>query len=286
MSTLYKNYSKKLLWILVLIIATACNQSFNPTLQSMPTEESIKTGITKFPPTEITEATPLPTLNSEKAQVEIKRLMQTNNSCSEICFWGIVPGKSLFDETVSFLQTFKKNNLSNNEKGETQYNDSFRYDDGNMYLSILITNHDGLVNDLQATIMEIGKSTMANNKWGAFRPDNIMRVYGIPDQVSIWTAEGPEGRMSYGFSLLFEKTLIEYSSNQIIYKPEHIIHACPLEENNIERIDINLFSVNSAVSNIQRIGNLAKLTGINEKDFYGILTGDPDLACFDIDTRK
>ncbi len=53
-------------------------------------------------------------------------------------------------------------------------------------------------------------------------------------------SEGPEGMVSYEMILQFEQMWIRYSGNQTIYKPQNILHACPLADHNVDRVDIML----------------------------------------------
>ena len=47
--------------------------------------------------------TPLPTLSAEEKHAKIQELLETNNGCNLPCWWGIIPGKTTWAETIHFL---------------------------------------------------------------------------------------------------------------------------------------------------------------------------------------
>jgi hypothetical protein len=60
--------------------------------------------------------TPLPTLSAEGAQARIKELLETNGGCELPCWWGIVPNKTTWEETLHRLSPF----MSDVKQGSTE----------------------------------------------------------------------------------------------------------------------------------------------------------------------
>lgn len=78
-------------------LTTTPAPSETPTYTLIPTKTC-----TPPPPT----WTPLPTLSAEDANNLLNDLLENNAGCRLPCFWGIIPGKTTWQEAQNFLETF------------------------------------------------------------------------------------------------------------------------------------------------------------------------------------
>jgi hypothetical protein len=86
----------------------------NPTISPTPT-------LPEMTPTQTIRATPLPTLLPEDAENLVLQLLEINGDCKLPCWWGfIVPGKTKWEDTNRFLQTFATKVRLNSEKNGLQ----------------------------------------------------------------------------------------------------------------------------------------------------------------------
>jgi hypothetical protein len=300
-----KNTAPKNIYLLIILgffYLAGCSQAASPTTASQPisitrlAQETHDTPIpdnptpnTPKPPTvapttaasPATGLTPLPTLNSDAARQEIARLMETNNGCLGACFWGIVPGEIDFDQAVRYLKTLKDKGL---KETKDSYISGYQYKDNEITISLEISALKGKVQNLDATVVGLEFPNVTGKDWLAFRPDSFLKANGIPKQVNIIMSEGPEGRVGYEMILLYDQMYVRYTGNQIIVKPEHILHACPLVDQNIQRVELWLGPYDKQTQNDGV--DLTWLTALSSNDLFEILVGTPEDACFDLDYQK
>src|SRR5690242_550646 len=46
---------------------------------------------------------PIPTLDTASARQQVLKLFETNNGCHLPCWWGIIPGKTKWDDALNIL---------------------------------------------------------------------------------------------------------------------------------------------------------------------------------------
>lgn len=232
-------------------------------------------------PTPVSSLTPLATLDTEEAERKIMRLMETNRPCSGFCFWGITPGVTHFAEAIRFLKTISDKALV---ETNDQYRAGYQYKGKSITVNLRIFGSNSLVENLSATINGIGLPNVTGKDWLAFRPDSFLKSYGPPNHIKIIMYEGPEGMVSYEMILLYDQMYIRYSGNQITIKPQSILRACPIQDHNIGRFDLWLGEYDAKV--ISDGVELSRISPVTEDQFYQILVGAPENACFDLDYNK
>jgi hypothetical protein len=258
-----------------------------PTVRSLPTETPIPTTAIPdtpaptmtVPPTQ--SPTPLATLSPQAAQIEIARLMATNNDCSGPCFWGIKLGVTNFDQAIHYLKPLKDKAL---QETKDNYKAGYQYRADQITISLAISRSNADIKNLGVTVVGLGLPDITGKDWLSFRPNSFLKANGVPKQVKVLMSEGPEGRLSYGMALVYDEMVIYYDGNQIIIKPENILHACPLADHNIQRFDLRLGPYDAKKWNGWI--DLTQITPLTINNFYQILVGDPKSACFDLDYQR
>lgn len=264
-------------------IETPISKSSSTSIPRLPSLTPIKPSPVPSPtalPTPSPSLAPLPTLDADAAQQEISRLLRTNDGCTGLCFWGIKPGATSFIQALQYLRTLNDKGL---EGGKENYQLSYHEEKKNIFVALNISGANGVIQNLDATIVGLELPGVTGNDWLAFRPDNFLKSHGRPDRVNIIMHEGPEGRLSYDMILLYDQMYIRYSGNQMIIKPQTILHACPIRDHNINRVDLRIGQYDERISNEGiEISRISLMTADN---FYQTLTGDPEKACFDLDYK-
>jgi hypothetical protein len=294
-----------ILMLFAIYLGVGCNQTMVPksTLSSASPSTEISpvttvisatpiciSSIPSTPPTKAVTQTlsimPMVTLDPEVSHQEIARLMQTNGNCSAACFWGIIPGMTSFDQAVGILSTLKQTRFVKNEDGSTQYNQSFRDKEGRINFNINFSDTNGTIKSLTASAIGLDRMDVSGKDWLAFRPDNYMKTNGVPIQVLISMEEGPEGRVDYAMTLVYNHLVITYGGKQSVILPQHVLHACLLVEHNIRGFVVEAGEYDEKPLHEDGIIDLAKISGLTTNDFYQTLIGDPKKACFDLDYNK
>ena len=224
---------------------------------------------------------PLPTFDPAFVEQEIRRLMLTNNDCDGICFWGIVPGTTKFEEAVQFLQNRQTSGTRQEVDSTNYYHSTIRYKGNRILVNLSLSDINGIVKNINVRIYGIHSEEVTGQDWLAFRPDEFLRSNGKPKQVYIVMSEGPEGRISYSMTWLFDDIYVEYIGNQTIIKPNHILRVCPLKDQSLQNVEISMGPSDEKV--IPDGVDLFQITTLTRDTFYEILTDDPDEACFDLD---
>ena len=202
----------------------------------------------KWIPTRITPATPIPsntfspsltplsTLSPIEAEIAIRELMETNGYCEKLCFWGIYPLETRYDQAVQFLKTLSPYGGEWISKSSTrEFFLSLDFMENLVNLSIKVVYGVEKVRRIEVTADGLSNSKVTGEDWAYYRPDEIMKTYGVPSRVMIDMGEGQEGVITYGFYLYYDQQglYLEYRGNQGTRKPGTVIHACPLQNNAI-----------------------------------------------------
>lgn len=207
--------------------------------------------------------------------------METNNSCSGVCFWGFSPGVTDFDQAVRFLKTL--NSRPFREKQDL-YEDSYEYKDDTIFTSLSVSGVNGKIQNLSASVVGLQHPDVKGQDWLAFRPDNFLKANGVPKQVNVIMSGGVEGRLGYDVIFLYDQMYIRYTGNQVIIFPQTILHACPVVDRNIQRFDLWLGEYEKRIWN--RGIDVTRISSYTADDIYQLLTGDPKQACFDLDYQR
>jgi len=210
--------------------------------------------------------------------------MQTNDQCSGPCFWGISPGVTGFDQAVDFLRTLKATQLEENKYGTLTYNDCFLYKGEKIAICLIFSGTNDRIPSLWAKVVGLQYLNITGKDWLAFRPDNFLKTYGPPVHILITMAQGQEGLVVYGMIFLYDQMYIQYNGSQAIFLPNQILHACPIVNHNISQFTLVLGKYDE--QDLKGWVDLTQMSSITVDRFYKILTGDPDLACFNLDYQK
>lgn len=192
-----------ILWVGVLV---ACNTSPKPiTSSTTPTHinllaptlmvfETATLSTTTTPassrpssptPTPRPTQTPLPTvtlptiLDPEKAEEEIKQLLQDYNACSPPCYLGIIPGYTTLSKLKDLMYRWGIQLHENTSSAKT-YSIAHDFADGlSVYASFYLK--DEMVETIELNAIQDQAS-----EWSAYKPEALLRRYGSPTNVSFW----------------------------------------------------------------------------------------------------
>jgi hypothetical protein len=237
-------------------------------------------------PTNTPTLTPLPTLSQEEAIQEITELMQTNAGCTTPCVWGISPFLNSFSEAQNFFSKFggdwgsMKSGLLNCHTPDLRF---YKLDVG-----VSLCEKNGEFRQIVVDLYGLNEPDITNQDWLAYRPDSILRTYGLPTYIRIFLGMGPTPpgqKIKVGYTMIF------------IYEPQHFVlyyfsnlsdqisvinsrvHICPLGENKLSQFRL---WIGKDSPDLEEGGpELIEGISMTKSELYELLLGDPVKACFD-----
>lgn len=281
--------------LMACILIVGCAASTNPTTNFIPSQSAIVSTQTLLPQTSLTSTltpsstvtipvatiTPHPTLSPNNADKTVAKMMKENGNCSSPCFWGIPQGSSDFDDSVGFItalaKSYRKDVFIQTKNFETIYYVHFvQKEKMDINIGFLERNKDLL--NIKMRVSGLYDKNINNDDWLAFRPENILKTYGVPDYINLYLVAGPEGAYGYGFVFYYSQLIVNYIGADII--PARNTYICPLTEHHIQQFD---FLVGKELEHTS-VGekSIEELTQLSVNDFYTLLTGDPKKACFNV----
>ncbi|MBI5823364.1 MAG: hypothetical protein HZB18_05000 [Chloroflexi bacterium] len=207
-TTLKKNYL--LVLIIISLLTGSCAKS---NVVTTPSHEVIST----FPVATVIAIPIIPALSFDEAQSKFQSLLVNNGGCKLPCFWGINPGKTLFQEAVSILAPLSSiSEFTRFEKEIGAIDPDYIDDEFNIHTSVRF-----LANPNTNTVSQIGFTARAYNRiddnliyvfdssdfierFSYYMLTNILTEYGKPTKVMMSTmAKLPTGGASNGgFNIL------------------------------------------------------------------------------------
>lgn len=165
--------------------------TFTPTVTAAPTETSTSTALP------LISLTPLPTIPSNQRGQLYAELMTTNNGCQLPCWWGIEMGSSTIEEVVQLYMQFDPViTIQDFPENKTRVTIKFidpEIEEG-MQTTHTFRGQNGIV--LEAEIQV--------HKYENFTPFALMRQFGKPTEVWLWTIPEPyQGLLPASFRFYF-----------------------------------------------------------------------------------
>ncbi|PKN93563.1 MAG: hypothetical protein CVU44_09445 [Chloroflexi bacterium HGW-Chloroflexi-6] len=146
-----------------------------------------------------------------------------------------------------------------------------------MAIGIALLERDGKLLNITVQVLGLLDENIKSDDWLAFRPESLMKTYGVPKKVEIYLSQSPVA-YSYGIIFYYDQLIIEYHNGDII--PSKNTRICPLREHETKSF---YFGVGREFEHTPIGGkNIEELTQLSVNDFYNILTGDPQKACFNV----
>jgi hypothetical protein len=221
--------------------------------------------------------TPPPRLTAVQQSIFVRTLLTANDNCPLPCWWGLIPGKSTYEESKKF---FVQRGIPGGESfsgdvllaGGAESEESIEY-----LLRIRLTVRDDVVMSVSVDSEPYSKRSIPSSftkDWAVYTWSAIMAHYGRPSHVTIST-EWPAERGApfiYSLSLFYAEKGIEVQYSGLVTKylaSEKKALVCPRFPN-IHAIRLNLVSpISESLSGTQQHeGDLERETGMSVDAFY------------------
>ncbi len=263
-----------------------------PVLTNTPTPTS-----TPLIPTPTTSLTPMPTLTAQERESYVRELLQTNAGCELPCWWGIVPGKTKWEDARKMLEHLGVRISSKAEPDGSIFHGTggFDFEDEKVYNNIGFLERDGVVDSIYIWSDSGMNEGAFQSLWKHYDPQLVIPAFGVPSRVWLTTStikEGNKGITGYILKIFYDHLgfVVRYDGG-VIHSP--IYHICPRFDDpseGISQISMLLQSPDNQ-SPLDRIdqGNLIDkytrtiedATGLSLEEFYQLFTQEDKPACFD-----
>ncbi|MDX9993404.1 MAG: hypothetical protein RBS68_15290 [Anaerolineales bacterium] len=198
-------------------------------------------------------------------------------NCAVPCFWGIIPGKTSFDEARIF---FSKLGFTPFE-GRDFY--TISYDSGTGHdSSVTLHINNNLVDDIRITLGIPKPKEGSSREWIAYSPETLIKRYGEPSRVQFAVNSGPalvgsDPVIGINMILYFDTSdlIVHYSGVGMTPK-----WFCPLTAP-FDFVRLWIGHNPPDTPSFETVP-LEKATSLTLNQFAQLMTGDPKKACFTV----
>jgi len=305
---------KFIIGLLLMVLAiTGCKASqtgvvtttTNPTLATQPTLFSTPTNVpTNIPtptstpliPTPTTSLTPMPTLTVQERESHVRELLQTNAGCELPCWWGIVPGKTKWEDARKMLEHLGVRISSKTEPDGSIFHGTggFDFEDEKIYNNFGFLERDGVVDSIHIWSDAGSNIPGFQTLWMYYDPQLLIPAFGVPSQAWLKTSStdiGDTGRKIYVLWIFYDQHgfIVRYDG---FVRHDQIYHICPTLTNEFEGVRQISFLLQSPenqlpLDRIDQVGitdkyirTLEDATGLSLDEFYQLFTQEDKPACF------
>lgn len=275
----------RLFLISVLLLSGCAGRSEQPT--NIPILSALtqtpSPAISRETPTAVAIPTSLPTLSPLEVDDTISALMTSNGNCSEPCFWGLVPGITTIKDGVDFIQGFGKTVLTG-QRGLANYFTTSVVYNNEMVISLTLWERNGLLGSLNVDIGSTNNDLLFSNL-KMFAPQNLLRTYGRPNDVSFYLSQTTEPAYSdsidYGYILTYSDFTVEYYGQRVSLRNPIII--CPLVDQGL--VGVKLWFGKNIIDPPVYGVDLELATSLTVNDYYNLMLIEANEACISLDVE-
>lgn len=231
--------------------------------------------------------TPAPTLSDIEAERMIQSLLKNNGGCRLPCWWGIIPGKTTWEEARQFLSTFATSIVQGSfsqtiiEKiphFSTNYSIHYKIPgipDGG---AVLISLTDGIVSTIA-----FGSTSTSES----FRLSQLLSKYGKPGKIFVETYQNlPYNPLPFTLVLYYPEFHFLARFETYAQKEGSFLIGCPKMVNpylvlwsadrNVSDLDIQNWAFGEDSSLVKE---LKDVTNLSEDEFYRIFRDSESIDC-------
>lgn len=272
---------KKFLYLLMLLISVLTGCEVKSPLIQVP-QIDVHPTATNFlltPSTQTTILIPIPTLEPEKANEAIMRLLQESIDCSAPCFWAIVPGKTTADESRDIFNHLGLNTSKTIYKGLEFSSIDYELTSGLSIRAMLIIK-ESIVENIQVKISPKEQKSRTQREWLAYSPEILIKRYGQPSRVDFMADWGP--RPFFSMQLYFDSDdlIVQYAGPNLIPSEKGPALICPLTA---QFESIWLWMGKDPYYPPAKGVELSEVASMTIPEFVELMTEDPNNACFYFD---
>ena len=230
-------------------------------------------------PSSTLTATMVNTLVPELAKETIQPLLSKPLNCEEPCFWGIIPGKTSFDEAKKFFSHLGYIPFVGKDKysGRDFYTIIVNNNEGELNAYVTLFPENNLVMNIEVTPDITQTIAGIHSNWIAYSPETLIKQFGKPSRVDIALDYGPNFVMIIIIYFEEQRLIAFYSGyNMIPDRPRSPI-LCPTT---VPFDKVSLYMGENPPNPPLEGMPLEKATSLTIDQFTQLMMGDPQKACF------
>jgi hypothetical protein len=209
-------------------------------------------------------------------------LLQEPVDCEAPCFWGITPGQTTLDEAKNIFTHLGLEVKSITDQGKDFHGIRYDFENG-LSIIVTLTIQGDLVKNVRVGINPETPSAGVPRKWSAYSLETLISRYGVPTKVDFAMEWGP--RTLFDMVIYFENVelIVEYTGYNITGGTRSSPQVCPLTDNfDSVRLWMGPDPQNPPPSGVP----LEDATSLTMEEFSKLITGDADMACFNLKGEK
>lgn len=222
---------------------------------------------------------PVDTLEPEIVRATLEPLLREPLNCAVPCFWGIIPGKTGFDEARTLFSRLGFTPFEGTDlySGRDFYTINYESNRGRVS-SVTLFPSDHRVADIEIT-PEVAKQKEGGlREWIAYSPETLINKYGKPSRVKFALSWGPNFVITMILYFDNPDLIALYSGYNMIPGRPHSPRVCPLTA---PFDDVRLWmGPNPPNPPTMSTIPLEKATSLTIDQFTQLMMGDPQEACF------
>jgi hypothetical protein len=232
---------------------------------------------------------PVDTLEPEIARATLEPLLRKPLNCVVPCFWGIIPGKTGFDEArILFSRLgftpFEGADRNDPSSGRYFYTIQYEFSIGRDSSVTLYTSNN-LVENIVITPDIIKQKEGSPREWIAYSPETLIQNYGKPSRVKIALDWGPNFVIVMILYFDDPDLIALFSGYNMIPDRPHSPRVCPLTAPfDHVRLWMGPNPPNPPLTGspdpLEKGIPLEKATSLTIDQFTQLMLGDPEQACF------
>jgi hypothetical protein len=232
--------------------------------------------------------TPIDTLEPEIARATIEPLLREPLNCVVPCFWGIIPGKTEFNDAKNIFGRlgFTPFEGTDPNSGRDFYSIAYESSIGRRSnVTLFLSNK--MVTNIVITPDIVKQKEGSPREWIAYSPETLIQKYGKPSQVRFALDWGPNFVITMILYFDDSDLIALYKGYNMIPGRPHSPRLCPLTAPfDHVRLWMGHNPPNPPLTGspdpLDRSIPLEKATSLTIDQFTQLMLGDPKLACFTI----
>ena len=258
-------------------------QITSATISTIPTSVLTPKGTASLPsdtPSPTMTWTPFYTMEPVQITETLQPLIKEPMNCALPCFWGIIPGKTSFDEAKTLFSRLGFTPIEGTFEGRKFYTISYNAGTGHDSSVTLHPDKNNLVENIVVD-PDIPKPKEGSpREWIAFSPETLIKQFGEPSRVE-FAIPTPEGKAGSPPNIGIIMIMYFFNHDLIVYYSGHNMNPwqfCPLTAP-FDSVRLWMGPNPPDTPSFETVP-LERATSLTMEQFAQLMTGDPKKACF------
>ena len=202
-------------------------------------------------------------------------LLREPMNCDIPCFWGIIPGKTLFDDARTFFSSLG----FTPREGEDFYSIAYKSDNG-VGFSVIFYTSGNIIENIKLTPVIVKPVEGSPREWIAYSPETLIKRFGSPSDVEFAIDNGPNYVVTMSMYFDTSGLIVLYSGYNMLPERPRSPFLCPLTAP-FDYVRLWIGPNPTDPPSFETV-SLVEATSLSMDQFIQLMLGDPQKACFTI----